>query len=173
MAHPLRFFNEALVIRPARPSDAAAVARVYVDSWRETYHGLIPQDYLDGMSYPAHERRWRQTFASGGWGFVAESERRVVGFASGGRCRSLGRWSGELFVLYVLSPWQGRGVGRALFDATHFELARRGHPDMLVWVLAENAARHFYEHLGGVPCGQNVCEVGKARLRETAYGWPG
>jgi GNAT superfamily N-acetyltransferase len=171
MPLPLRFINDSLVVRPARPVDAAAVARVYVDSWRESYRGLIPQPYLDGMSYAAHERRWRQTFAAGGWGFIAEVDRRVVGFASGGRCRSLGRWSGELFVLYVLAPWQGRGIGRALFDATHFELARRGHPDMLVWVLASNAARRFYEHLGGETAGQNVCEVGGARLRELAFGW--
>jgi GNAT superfamily N-acetyltransferase len=173
MALPLRFLDEALGIRSARPADAAVLARVYVDSWRETYRGVIPQDYLEGMSYATHERRWRQTLAAGGWGFVAELDNRVVGFASGGRCRSLGRWSGELFVLYVLSAWQGRGIGRALFDATHFELARRGHPDMLVWVLAENRACRFYEHLGGVASGQNTCEVGTARLVEVAYGWPG
>ncbi|MFO1070172.1 MAG: GNAT family N-acetyltransferase [Geminicoccaceae bacterium] len=171
MSSPLRFINDALVIRAARSSDAGTMARVYVDTWRDTYRGLVPQAYLDSMSYAGHERRWRQTFAAGGWGFIAEVDRRTVGFASGGRCRSGGRWSGELFVLYVLRPWQGHGVGRALFDATHYELARRGHSDMLVWVLATNPARRFYEHLGGEPAGENVCEIGGARLRELAYGW--
>lgn len=171
MSSSQRFFNDAVALRPVRPADASAVARVYVDTWRDAYRGLIPQTYLDSMSHALHERRWRQAFAAGGWGFVAELDRRIVGFASGGRCRSRGRWSGELFVLYVLPPWQGRGVGRALFDATHYELARRGHSDMLVWVLATNPARRFYEHLGGEPAGENVCEIGGARLRELAYGW--
>jgi GNAT superfamily N-acetyltransferase len=171
MPLPLRYINDALVVRPARPADAGTIARVYVDTWRHTYRGLLPQPFLDSMSYAGHERRWRQTLAAGGWGFVAEMDRRVVGFASGGRCRSRGSWSGELFVLYVLAPWQGHGIGRALFDATHFELARRGHGDMLVWVLASNPARHFYEHLGGEPAGDNFCEVGGVRHREVAYGW--
>ena len=85
MSLPQRFFNDAIVLRPARPADAAAVSRVYVDTWRDAYRGLIPQDYLDSMSYAGHERRWRQSFSTGGWGFVAELDRRVVGFASGGR----------------------------------------------------------------------------------------
>jgi ribosomal protein S18 acetylase RimI-like enzyme len=172
MPTPLQFFNDTLLVRPARPTDAAAVARVYVDSWRDTYRGLIPQAYLNAMSYVRHEHSWRQTFAAGGWGFVAELDRQVVGFASGGRCRSRGRWAGELFVLYVQTPCHGRGIGRALFDATHYELARRGYAGMLVWVLANNPARGFYEHLGGEPAGDNVCELGGARLREVAYGWP-
>lgn len=171
MSSSQRFFNDAVALRPVRPADAPAVARVYVDTWRDAYRGLIPQAYLDSMSHALHERRWRQAFAAGGWGFVAELDRRIVGFASGGRCRSRGRWTGELFVLYVLPPWQGRGVGRALFDATYFELARRGHPDMLVWVLSTNPARRFYEHLGGEPAGENFCDIGGARLKEVGYGW--
>ena len=35
--------NDALVIRRARPGDAAALARVQVQSWREAYRGIIPQ----------------------------------------------------------------------------------------------------------------------------------
>ena len=74
-------------------------------------------------------------------------------------------------LLCVTLAASGRGVGRALFDATYFELARRGHPDMLVWVLATNPARRFYEHLGGEPAGENFCDIGGARLKEVGYGW--
>jgi GNAT superfamily N-acetyltransferase len=170
MPTPLRFFNQTLMIRPGRPVDSGAIARVYVDSWRETYRGLIPQPYLDAMSYAVHERRWRQTL-TGGWAFVAEVDKRVVGLASGGRCRSRGSFTGELFVLYVLASHHGLGVGRALFDATQLELARRGHGSMLVRVLATNPARGFYEHLGGELVGESSCEIAGARLKELAYGW--
>ena len=43
---------------------------------------------------------------------------------------------GELYLLYLLRTHHGQGIGRALFDACHLELARRGHHGMLVWVLA-------------------------------------
>lgn len=164
--------NEALVVRQARPEDAGAIAGVHVQSWREAYAGIIPQAHLDRLSLAAHERQWRASLADGGWAFVAEWERRLVGFASGGLSRSRRDISGELYVLYVLRACHRRGVGRALFDACHYELARRGHRGMLVWVLADNPARGFYERLGGQLAGESLVSVGGERLREVAYAWP-
>lgn len=164
--------NEALVIRRAADGDAAAIARVHVQSWREAYRGIIPDDYLARLSAAQHERQWRRSFAGGGWAFVAELEGELVGFASGGLSRGRREVTGELFVLYVLEKAQRRGVGRALFDACHYELARRGHQGMIVWVLAENPARAFYERLGGQSVGESRITIGGQQLREVAYLWP-
>jgi GNAT superfamily N-acetyltransferase len=164
--------NDALVVRQARPDDAGAIARVHVQSWREAYAGIVPQDHLDRLSLPAHERQWRASLADGGWAFVAEWEQRLVGFASGGLSRSRRDISGELYVLYLLRAVHRQGIGRALFDACHYELARRGHRGMIVWVLADNPARGFYERLGGALAGESMVSVGGERLREVAYIWP-
>jgi hypothetical protein len=45
-------------------------------------------------------------------------------------------------------------------------------PSMLVWVLAENYARGFYERLGGALVGEQEITLGGVALREVAYGWP-
>lgn len=165
--------NEALVIRRAVPGDAGDIARVQVQSWRETYGGIIPRAYLDQLSVQSHERQWRKTLSGVGWAFLAEWEGRPVGIASGGLSRVRRDITGELHVLYVLRALQGRGVGRALFDACHYELARCGHHGLLVWVLAENQpARGFYEHLGGTLAGKNHVLLGGTRLSELAYIWP-
>jgi ribosomal protein S18 acetylase RimI-like enzyme len=165
---------EDLVIRRARTLDAAALARIQVDSWRESYAGIIPQAYLDGLTYAQHERQWRKSLAGRGWGFLAVWQGQIVGLAQGGRCRRPKGYGGELYLLYLLRAYQGRGIGRALFDAAHLELARRGFADLVVWVLADNApARGFYERLGGDLVGQELCEVGGARLKQVAYAWPG
>lgn len=161
-----------LVIRPAGDADVAAIARVHVHSWRETYGGILPASYLAGLSVPGHERQWRRTLASGGWAFVAQLHGETVGFASGGLSRGRKEVTGELFVLYVLGRAQRCGVGRALFDACHYELARRGHRGLIVWVLADNPARGFYERLGGEPCAESQVAIGGQRLREVAYLWP-
>jgi hypothetical protein len=42
---------EVMIIRDASPADAAAIARVRVDAWRETYRGIVPEAFLDGLSY--------------------------------------------------------------------------------------------------------------------------
>jgi GNAT superfamily N-acetyltransferase len=160
-----------LVIRRAGPADAAAIARVYVDSWRETYQEQLPASYLAGLSYDAFERHWRRTFAARGWGFVAAVGDEIVGIASGGRARRQNLAGGEIYVLYVLRRHQGRGIGRSLFDACHFELARRGHSGTLVWVLATNPARAFYERLGGKRVAEGSLEMAGTKLREIGYLW--
>mgnify|MGYP000234551644 CR=1 FL=1 len=164
--------NDALVIRRAVPADAATIARVHVQSWREAYRGIIPEPYLDRLSLRAHEQQWQRSFADGGWAFVAEWEQRMVGFAGAGLSRSRHDISGELFVLYVLRVCHGRGIGRALFDACHYELARCGHRGLLVWVLKDNQpARAFYERLGGELAGESQVTIAGKQLPEVAYVW--
>ena len=162
--------HDALVIRRARPDDVPALARVQVQSWREAYRGIIPQPYLDQLSVAAHERQWRRSLGDG-WAFVAEWEQRPVGLASAGLARSRRDVSGELYLLYVLRAHHGQGIGRALFDACHYELARCGHRGMLVWVLADNPATRFYRHLGGEPAGESMVALAGVRLRELAFVW--
>lgn len=163
--------DNALVIRRGVVADIGAVAKVHVQSWRESYAGIIPGCYLDQLSVAAHERHWRRTMAAGGWLFVAQRNRHIVGFAAGGLSRSRRDITGEIYVLYVLRCCQGEGVGRALFDACHYELARSGCRGLLVWVLAENSARGFYEHLGGELAGESTVSIAGVKLREVAYAW--
>ena len=51
------------------------------------------------------------------------------------------------YLLYVLRARHGQGVGQALFDASHLELARRGHHGLLVWVLADDGHHRGCEQL--------------------------
>ena len=45
-------------IRPATAGDAAALARVHVDSWRTTYRGIVPDEALAHLSYERREQLW-------------------------------------------------------------------------------------------------------------------
>ena len=47
-----------MLIREAFPSDTAAIAQVHVDSWRTTYAGIVPADYLANLSYAQREQFW-------------------------------------------------------------------------------------------------------------------
>ncbi len=42
---------------------------------------------------------------------------------------------------------------------------------MLVWVLADNPSRYFYEAMGGKLLGSQEVKVGGVTLKEVAYGW--
>ncbi|WP_342748051.1 hypothetical protein [Melghirimyces profundicolus] len=42
---------------------------------------------------------------------------------------------------------------------------------MLVWVLAENHSRHFYEALGATYIRDGTVTIAGKELKEVAYGW--
>ena len=39
-----------MIVRPARIEDAPAIAEVHIQTWRETYAGLMPTEMLAGLS---------------------------------------------------------------------------------------------------------------------------
>jgi GNAT superfamily N-acetyltransferase len=150
---------------------------VHVDTWRSAYRGIVPDLYLDGLSYEESERLWQDAIAAGaGCVFVAQDEGGIFGFASGGPrerfSRELEEYAGELQTVYVLPSHKGTGAGGRLVGAVARHLEDHGVHSMLLWVFAENQpARGFYESLGGVPVAEDGFELGGAWLTEVAYGW--
>ncbi len=167
-----------LLIREAQPEDAPGIARVHVDSWRATYAGLIAQEYLAALSYVEREAMWARilaTPASPSRLHVAEApDTGIVGFVCAGPERTGDAvYRGEMYALYLLPGHQRQGAGRRLFTAAAEGLRQRGLASLLVWVLADNHARRFYEALGGQFVREQDITIGGQRLREVAYGWNG
>ena len=46
-------------VREANVPDATAIAKVHVESWRTTYTGVVPDEYLAQLSYEQHQQVWR------------------------------------------------------------------------------------------------------------------
>jgi ribosomal protein S18 acetylase RimI-like enzyme len=163
------------MIRRATVDDAAAIARVHIESWRAAYRGIVPQAHLDGMSLADRTERWEVQLAGDPAvaTFVAdEGAAGVVGFANGGPCRSDGLDSdGELYAIYLLPARWRSGLGRLLMRAVVDELRARGMASLSVWVLRDNIACRFYEALGGVRAGEREHFVGGACLPKVAYAW--
>ena len=162
------------MIRSATLTDAPAIARVHVSSWRSTYRGLLPDDFLASLSETGYAERWKRVIAEGtSRVYVAEDEDDVVGFASGGRERAGETgYEGELYAIYVLDTAQRRGFGRELVRATVAGLRELGLSDMIIWVLRDNQpARAFYERLGGVYVRAQPITIGLTTLEEVSYGW--
>ncbi|MGI8617199.1 MAG: GNAT family N-acetyltransferase [Actinomycetota bacterium] len=142
------------LVRTARPEDARPVAEVHVASWRHTYRGLLPDDYLERLSVDDGEAMWLGAFVdpepkSGA--FVAEVDGRIVGFASFGPSRDedVPERTGEVPAIYVHPAVLATGVGRELFEAATLALRDAGFAMATLWVLEANVlARRFYEKAG-------------------------
>jgi ribosomal protein S18 acetylase RimI-like enzyme len=159
-----------MVIRFLSPDDSPSeISRIYEQSWKSAYRGIIPQAWLD--SIPAG--RWADRITKPGMlTLVAEEDGQLIGTAS--VCRS--RWEeypdhGEIVSIYFLPEYTGRGFGAPLLRRCTDELHARGFSAILLWVLEENTrARHFYEK-NGFSCTAAFREdcIGGKMLRELMY----
>ncbi len=163
-------------IRRACAGDAAAIARVEVETWRETYAGVLPDRMLLGMSERRLTAGWRDAMARAGARqqiVVADCRGAgVVGFGSCGAMRTGALpYDGEVFTLYVLPDYQGRGIGRALLAKLFATLTGAGGRSALIWVLADNPSRFFYHAMGGALVAVRRERQWGSVLSELAYGW--
>lgn len=163
-------------IRQARAADAAGIACVYVDSWRDTYAGVLPDVGLLRMSKADHAMAWARTIKASNLRtpvLVAADERsRVFGFASAGPTRDKTLpFEGEVYTLYVAPGFTGQGLGTAML-ATMFRLFSKAHcRGMIIWALGENPCRFFYEAMGGQIVAEREHAMWGKTMREVGYGW--
>jgi ribosomal protein S18 acetylase RimI-like enzyme len=105
-----------LNIRQANNEDIFSLARVHVQSWHETYTGLMPQSVLDGITRETRETQWQRTLSNPRMQvFVAALDGVVVGFTSLSLRESEAH--AELFTLYVLKAFHRQGIGLKLWNA--------------------------------------------------------
>ena len=167
----------AASVRKANAADASAIAHVYVQSWRSTYGNILPAHTLKYMSETQETLAWWRSLCrvdAHETTFVAQTpDGTVVGLASAGPNRSgTLRRRAELYTLYLLEQHHRKGFGSALVQACARDLLDQGANSLVVWVLAKNPARKFYEALGGVPSGQKPIRVGGRSVQKVAYLWP-
>ena len=163
----------ALSLRQARPSDAADLARIYVESWQDTYAGILPHSLLSAMSIKTHTIRWQNQLRSPGGVIVAEDRRHgVVGLASLGGARDPGLgFEGEVYTLYVDPAFFGRGTGRKLMHGAFAALKEKKLNSCLIWSHARNNACYFYEAMGGQRVAERLTRLGGEPTPEIAFGW--
>jgi L-amino acid N-acyltransferase YncA len=163
-------------IRMARAGDAGAIAEIYVDSWRETYAGLLPTSSLARMSKPDQTRHWQRHLEQANLRnpiFVAsDASSNLFGFASAGPTRDQSlRFEAEIYTLYVAPGFTGQGIGTALMSSIFHLFSRSTYKGMIIWALADNPSRFFYETMGGKIVAERMHPVWGEAYREIAYGW--
>jgi ribosomal protein S18 acetylase RimI-like enzyme len=169
-------------IRRAAKADASAIGRVHVETWQSTYAGLLPDRTLANMSDVRQSAWWSRALADPAEArgvFVADDEEMgVVGFGSCGPVREppdglngTETRVGEVYTLYVEPDFQNRGLGRRLLDALFRQLHADGFDTAVLWMLADNPTRFFYEGMGGEIVGSRREPFAGTTVDEVAYAW--
>jgi GNAT superfamily N-acetyltransferase len=163
-------------VRAALPGDARAVALVHVASWRAAYRGLLPDDYLAGLSVEGRQRQWAGilTRPSPGHVDVVELGGRIVGFTHVGPSGDADAppATAELYTIYLHPDMWGRGHGRALMEAALDRLSRNGYGTVTLWMLSTNdRARRFYLRQGwSEGAGERTQEFGGQVVTDHRFG---
>ncbi len=129
------------MIRQANFDDAEAIAKVHVASWQAAYKGLMPEDFLANLSIERRMVQWQQWLGQAEQVImVYEENNKIVGFSSAGKARDsdLDNHVAELYTLYLLSDFWGKGYGKKLYQETLKELTTRGFSEIILWVLDTN-----------------------------------
>lgn len=101
-------------IRKMKKKDIGQVQNVARTSWHFTYEGIIPREVQDRFLKVAYnddmmKQRLKQSIM-----FVAEVERKVIGFANYSSINPKGMT--ELTAIYLYPDYQGKGIGTALLE---------------------------------------------------------
>jgi len=140
-------------IRTPVAADAPAIARVHIDTWRETYSGHMTDSYFDEDSYRRRLEMWTHVLGPQGRPgarVVAERDGEIVGFATAGSSDSNDARNGHepvrdlhLYAVYLLAREHGRGLGQQMVDAVV------GSQPAQLWVMRGNdRAIAFYRRNG-------------------------
>ena len=163
------------LVRQALKTDADAIARVEVASWRGAYAGLMPDAFLAALCENEKAQIWRDDIGKHEAlrrkrVLIATQQQDVVGFCRFG-APSEREPLGLVYLLYVMPAHWGRGCGSVLMRAATEELGGMGMTEVTLWVLRDNVrARRFYEAAGWSPDGAvSFDDYGGVRLESCSY----
>jgi len=168
-------------VRPAVPSDAPAIARIQLDTWRAVYADLLPPEVLAGLDAGEAELTWRQTVEQGpAQVFVAVEGDWLVGFCAAGPAPedetagadgSPAKDSATVALvstLLVEPRWGRRGHGGRLLAEAGKAMRAAGSTRGIAWLPEQDkASLAFYERAGWVRDGTvRTLDAGGRPLRE-------
>lgn len=130
--------DEKPLLRPARPEDAAAVARIWESAWRDAHLGHV-SDELVAMRTP-------ESFAARAAARVPQTAVAETGGVIAGFVTAAGD---EVEQLFVAAEHRGTGVAALLLAEGERRVAEQGHGRVWLAVVTGNArARRFYARQG-------------------------
>jgi GNAT superfamily N-acetyltransferase len=160
-------------IRPATEHDAVAISHVHVQSWRTTYAGIVPAEYLATLDEAERVVLWRDWLTRDIQVYIADLDGEIVGFISGGAIREpVQAYDAELYAIYLLEQAQRQGIGTALLKELAKSLLGQGFTGMIVWVLEKNPSKQFYVRSSAEVVTTKDIQIGGVTLSEVCYGWP-
>lgn len=133
------------------------IAGIHVASWQAAYAGIMPTQFLAGLSIEKRALMWRETIEAGTYQVaIASVKHEPAGWVAYGRCRDADKnpACAEIIAINLHPSGFRQGIGSSLMSHACVSLRGTGYSEVSLWTLMDNLrARTFYEGLGFVPDG--------------------
>ena len=166
------------IIKEIEKEDMYDYMYVNTYSWKETYRGIMTDEFLDKIvkELDQNVERLKNKFDQTKIDepdykrFLLYVNKEPVGVVA--VCNSREEKypnAGELCCLYLLNKAKKKGYGRILFDKAISELKKMNFNDMIIYCLKDNPTTKFYEHMGGKYVFEKERNIGGKDLIENVY----
>ena len=163
-----------IIIRKATIDDIEEVALLHVNSWYETYSGIISQSYLENMKNNLVKRieRMRNEFNLRMM-IVAVIDNEIVGFSEFVLSNEFSKdldIDCELCGLYIKNGYKNLGLGSKMFEYVVNLFKENNKKKMGLWCVKENIrAITFYDKKGGILTKEKTFTIDNQEYSEVSY----
>ena len=140
------------IIRMARENDCNELSELKYKVWQTTYRGIYPDYKFYNFDYEKNANSFKRIVNNPEIQlFVVEDKGKIIGYMDfGAPFRPFKDYKQEIGLLYVLKEYQGKGIGRKLFNLAYESIKKNGFNEFFISCNKYNiSAQTFYEKMGG------------------------
>jgi 3-deoxy-manno-octulosonate cytidylyltransferase (CMP-KDO synthetase) len=161
--------------RVGTAGDIPSISDAYIRSVRGSYQGILPTDYLDGLTVEKRSKVFADRRAANAESYgllIAEHESAgVIGFVDFAQRGEADSPHGYIFSFYFVPEFQRRGLGSLLFRDCLRKLRNRSYATVCLDTFETNPSRPFYDKMGGKVVERREHEVNGLNLPAVVYRW--
>ena len=160
-----------MIIRDAVYDDIDKIAKLYISNWKETYKGLLPEDYLNSLTKEYAVEKWNKYLKNKNHIFVAYEGNEFLGFvASKKDDNEEGYW--YLDSLHITKNSRGKGIGTKLIYKVGKYALTNGYQCMSICIVKGNdSAKSIYKKLGAVHYKYFIDDFGGVKSNSEKLIW--
>ena len=139
------------MIRCAYKSDVPEIARIFINSWRNSYRGILPDDFLNFMTLEGSTSKWQDYIGFKQHRiFLPVRDGEILGFCAVKKDESVENCM-YIDSLHIRKEEQNKGIGTALILHSLEYARNNGYSQASITALCGNdGAKSLYERLGAV-----------------------
>ncbi len=140
-----------MLIRKAEVKDATSIAQISVETWKDTYKGLIDETIL--YNRKVDDKRisgWVENIKNPDFTILVYEDKEILGYLWAGPARDKQEIKNELYAIYIKISAQRKGIGSKLIEEYKQII---NNENFYLYMIKNNIkASTFYEKAGGVVC---------------------